>query len=269
MATILLPTDFSDAALNAAKFALDLFGTEGNKFILVHTYLMPSYDNVLLPSIGDIPEREAINRTRRVERILRKFAKNVKLGRKVSRVSLVRLLNELDESKGVDMVVMGTQGEGNYGMVGKNARSVVSDCTAPVITVPAQWKAEPVERIMLAYDGKELDRFTLNPLLELVDRRNAEIAITHVRYTVPGLESMPDRKKLEDVFTGVKHSFLTVQGNDVIKTIDELATQGRIQMVAVVHRQMGFWKRLFHGSTAKRMTLHTSLPMLVLPERPR
>ena len=60
-----------------------------------------------------------------------------------------------------------------------------------------------------------------------------------------------------------------VQGNDVIKTIDELATQGRIQMVAVVHRQMGFWKRLFHGSTAKRMTLHTSLPMLVLPERPR
>ena len=269
MATILLPTDFSNAALNAAKFAIDLFGTAGNKFILVHSYLMPSFDNALLAGLGDIPRREATNRMRRVERVLRQYATNVSIGRTVSRVALVKLLNELDESKGVDLVVMGTQGEGNYGTVGNNARSAVSDCTAPVITVPAQWKAEPVERIMLAYDGKELDRFTLSPLLELVKRLNAEIVITHVRYTVPGLELIADRKKVEEVFTGVKHSFLTVQGNDVIQTIDELATEGRIQLVAVVHRQMGFWKRLFHGSTAKRMTLHTSLPMLVLPERPR
>ncbi|MBP6311660.1 MAG: universal stress protein [Flavobacteriales bacterium] len=269
MATILLPTDFSDTALNAAKFAIELYGTEGNKFVLVHSFLKPSYDNVLLPGLGDIPQREAINRTRRVERILRKFAKNVSLGRKVSSIGLVKLLNDLDKRKGVEMVVMGTQGEGNFGLVGRNARSVVSDSTAPVITVPAQWSSQPVERIMLAYDGKELDRYTLKPLLDLAGRRNAEVVITHVRYTVPGLEVLPEREKVEGLFTGVKDSYLTVQGNDVIATIDELATNGRIQLVAVIHRQMGFWKGLFHASTAKRMALHTSLPMLVLPERPR
>ncbi|MBK6882679.1 MAG: universal stress protein [Flavobacteriales bacterium] len=48
MARILLPTDFSEAALNASKFAFDLFGTTGNKFTLVHTFLKPSFDNALL-----------------------------------------------------------------------------------------------------------------------------------------------------------------------------------------------------------------------------
>lgn len=269
MATILLPTDFSDAAFNAAKFAVDLYGAEGNKFTLVHTYLIPSYDNALLPSLGDIPKREAVNRTRRVERKLRAYAEHAVIGRKVSPLRLVNLCNEIDSRKGVDMIVMGTQGEGNYGLVGSNTRSVVTDTTAPVITVPAKWSAKPVKRIMLAYDGRELDRFTLKPLLDLAKRKKAEIIITHVRYTVPGLEVLPDRARIEELFVGVKHSFLTVQGNDVTETLNDLAQEGRMQLVAVIHRQMGFWKSLFHASKAKRMALHVSMPLLVLPERPR
>src|SRR5947207_378790 len=38
MAHVLLPTDFSDNALNAALYALRLFGDEGNTFTVVHSY---------------------------------------------------------------------------------------------------------------------------------------------------------------------------------------------------------------------------------------
>lgn len=31
-------------------------------------------------------------------------------------------------------------------------------------------------------------------------------------------------------------------------------------MVAVIHRQLGFWKGLFHSSKAKRMALHIQRP---------
>jgi nucleotide-binding universal stress UspA family protein len=37
-----------------------------------------------------------------------------------------------------------------------------------------------------------------------------------------------------------------------------------MQLVAMVHRKRGFLDGLFHTSTAKRMALHTNLPLLVL-----
>ncbi|MBK6370541.1 MAG: universal stress protein [Flavobacteriales bacterium] len=266
MARILLPTDFSEAALNASKFAFDLFGTTGNKFTLVHTFLKPSFDNALLPSLGDFPQREAINRIRRVERKCRKYAGKVVLGRKVSTGSLVDLLNEMDQRKRVDMIVMGTQGEGNYGRVGGNTRSVVTGASAPVITVPAQWQPVQVKRIMLAYDGGHLERTAVKPLLDLAERTGAAIVIAHVRSTKPTDDVKPDRGRIKELFAGVEHSFVSVQGDDVSDTIDQLANEGRIQMVAVIHRQLGFWKGLFHSSKAKRMALHISTPLLVLSQ---
>ncbi len=64
MAHILLPTDFSDGSLNACAYALDLFGTDGNTFTLVHSYIdpVPGYtstagDDVAL-ALSNVTERD-------------------------------------------------------------------------------------------------------------------------------------------------------------------------------------------------------------------
>ena len=267
MLHILLPTDFSDTSFKAATFAIDLFGTEQAKYTAVHTYLKPAFDNVLLPRIGDSTRTEAVNGLRRFERKCRKYAGKMVLARKVSPSILTDVLNELVQKKGVDVIVMGTQGAGNYGLVGSNTTAVVLGASAPVITVPSQLVPAPVSRIMLAYDGGTLDRSTLNPLIELAKRNNAEVVLAHVRDNIPAFDKRADRKHVAELFDGVPHTFVTVQGDEVMKTMDDLARQGRIQLVAVIHRQKGFWEGLFHSSKAKRMALHTTVPLLVLPER--
>ena len=268
MTHILLPTDFSNTALNAAKFAFDLFGAKNNKFTLVHTYLKPVFDNALLPSLGRIPEREAANRLRSFERKCRKSAGKIVLAKVTSNRRLTDVLNEIHQKKGADFIVMGTQGEGNYGRVGTNTTSVVLGAAAPVITVPSGWQPAPVQRILFAYDGAPLDLPTLSPLIDLARRRNAEIILVHVRYLLPDAQHREERSRMQELFAEVKHSFLTVQGSDMVQTIDDLATKGNIQLVAVVHRQIGFWKGLFHSSKAKKMALHSTLPLMVLSERP-
>ncbi|MBK7382840.1 MAG: hypothetical protein IPI81_05820 [Flavobacteriales bacterium] len=40
MAHVLLPTDLSDNALNAAVYAVRLFGGEGNRFTVLNTYVV-------------------------------------------------------------------------------------------------------------------------------------------------------------------------------------------------------------------------------------
>ena len=268
MAHILLPTDFSHTSLNAAMFAFDLFGVAGNRYTLLHTYLKPAFDNALLPRIGDGMEREAVNGLKRFERKCRQYAGKVYLARVASQKQITDLLNDLDSHKGADMIVMGTQGEGNYGLVGSNTNAVVLGANVPVITVPSQWTSLPISRIMLAHDGGRMDRKTLKPLIDLAKRTNAEVVLAHVRDNIVAYDKRADRKQIAEIFADVPHSFVTVQGDEVMTTIDGLARQGRIQLLAVIHRQKGFWEDLFHASKAKRMALHTTMPLLVLPERP-
>ena len=267
MLHILLPTDFSDTSFKAATFAFDLFGTKQVKYTAVHTYLKPAFDNVMLPRIGDSTRIEAVNGLRRFERKCRKYTGKMVLARKVSPSMLTDELNELTRKKGADLIVMGTQGAGNYGLVGSNTTAVVLGSDAPVITVPSQWVPAPVSRILLAYDGGTLDSSTLKPLIDVAVRSHAEVVLAHVRDNIPAFDKRADRNHVAELFDGVPHNFVTVQGDEVMKTMDDLAKQGRIQLVAVIHRQKGFWEGLFHSSKAKRMALHTTVPLLVLPER--
>lgn len=266
MAHILLPTDGSETAFKAATFAFDLFGTKDVRYTLVHTYLKTAYRNALLPTVDT--EREATNKLRRFERRCRKYAEQVVLAKRLSHFQLSDVLNELARETDADLIVMGTQGEGNYGLVGKNTSAVVLGADLPVITVPAQWEPGAIKKIMLANDGGRIDRATAAPLIALAERHKAEVVLAHVRNNAVSFDEAGDRTELSKVFAGVKHSFVTVLGDDVTKELNGLAQQGKVQLVAVIHRKKSFWERLFTSSKAKQMALHTTTPLLVLPERP-
>jgi len=47
MAHVLIPTDFSPNALNAALYALELYGAEGNTFTVLHCYMMPNGESTM------------------------------------------------------------------------------------------------------------------------------------------------------------------------------------------------------------------------------
>lgn len=264
MNRILLPTDGSDAAFHAARFAFDLFGTDGVRYTLVHTFLKPAYRNALLPAMDTA--REAANKLRRAERRCRAHAGTVTLAKRTSPYPLAEVLNELAGQGRGELIVMGTQGEGNYGLVGSNTTAVVTGARVPVIAVPSQWRPAPVKRILLANDGGTMDAATLQPLIVIARRTGAEVVVAHVRDNIATFDERGDRRALSALLDGIRHSFVTVAGEDVTSTLDELARQGRIQLMAVIHRKKSFWQRLFTASKAKRMSLHTTTPLLVLPE---
>ncbi len=263
---VLIPTDGSDTAFNAARFAITLFGTDHTRYTLVHAYLKPAYRNALLPRMDT--GREAANKLRRFERRCRKHADGVMLARRTSPSPLADVLNGLVAKGRGELIVMGTQGEGNYGLVGRNTTAVVLGSQVPVIAVPAQWRPTPVKRILLASDGGPLSKASLVPLIDIARRTGAEVVVAHVRDNAVTFDERSDRRVLGALLAGIRHSFVTVIGSDVTRTLDELAQQGRVQLVALVHRRRNFWQRLFTSSKARRMALHTTTPVLVLPERP-
>ncbi len=264
MAHILLPTDFSNASLKAVQFAFAHFGGARSRYTLVHAYLTPGTDDLLLPGFATMARKQAAKELLAFEKRCRKFTGTAVLARVTTKERLVYALNELKKNKRADLVVMGAHGAGDKDLVGTMATDVVKEAEMPVITVPKAWEPGPITRILLTHDGGPIDQPTLKPLLQLAKRKKAEIVVAHVRQNTYALDKAVPRAQVSRLLAGVPHSFVTVQGTDVASTIDELATKGRIQLVVSVHRKLGFWKGLLHTSKSKRMALHTHVPLMVL-----
>lgn len=260
MKHILLPTDFSEASNKAADFAVGLFGSVGLRYTLLNVYLKLAFRNTLVPS-GPDTERASRNGLRRVERRLRKQADQVTLALRSTFSPLAQAISEVDEANPVDLVVMGTQGEGNYGLVGRNTTAAVTSATLPVIAVPAQWEPRKVDRILFADDGLEDTPASMQPLLWIAKHTGAHVEI----FNVGEQELDPaHRNALKVLFKDIPHSFSSAGGDQVAKTLEQLTADGGVDLVAVVRRKRSFWHRFFQGSTSKRMALHTHVPLLVL-----
>lgn len=258
MQHILLPTDFSGASFNAATFALQLYGNQEAEYTLLNVYLKLAYSNALYPPVINT-ERESRNALRRAGRRFRKQAGKVRLSLRSTFSPLAQAINKVDAAKPVDMVVMGTQGEGNYGLVGRNTGRAVTSATLPVIAVPAQWKPVVLNRILFADDGLDDSTESLRPLLWIAKSTGAHITVLHV-----GVGAGAQQKRLGAILGGIPHAFATVEPGEVVAALERIVAAEGIDLVAVVRRQRSFWHRLFQGSTSKHMALHTTVPLLVL-----
>lgn len=264
MTRILLPTDFSDTALKAAHFAMDLYGARNVRYILVNTYQIQAYADPLLPNLTQLMEQNSRNGLRQAERRLRRRTDHVYLAKVSTYAPLPEALNNIAASKGADLIVMGTQGKDTNRLFGSNATTVVKRSVLPVITVPAQWEPEPITRMLLTMDGEPFDPATFRPLIDLAHRCGAEILVAHVRTNAVAFAKGLDHAAIGEALKAVNHRYITVHGTDVVETVNELVANSRFQLVAMVHRKRGFLGGLFSSSTTKQMALHTKLPLLVL-----
>jgi len=263
MPHILLATDFSDASLNAVRFALTHFGSRA-RFTLVHSYIDPRIDDTLMPNISEIARKQTLKGLRSFERKCKGLATAATFARLASPRWLPYALNDVVDQQGADLAVMGAHGAGENPLFGSVSTEVVVKSKIPVVLVPGSWEPAPIKRIMLAHDGGPMDRAILAPLQRLAKRKKAEVVVAHVRDNIIALDSGIDRRALKGQLEGVPVSFVTAFGDSVAATIDEVAAEGRIQLVVAVHRQRGFWKSLLHRSKSKRMALHTHVPLMVL-----
>lgn len=264
MTHILLPTDFSDTARKAAQFALDLYGTRDVRYFLVNSTPIRASADPLLPDLTRMMEQQSLNGLRQEERRLRKRPDHVYVAKVSTYAPLPQALNNIAERKGADLIVMGTQGKSSKRRFGSNTSTIVKKTQLPVITVPAHWEPEAIRRILLTMDNEAIDADTFLPLLHLVRRCGAEVVVAHVRTNAVGARKGVDRAAVSKALKGIKHSFITAHGANVVDTMNELAAGGRIQLVAMVQRKRSFLGGLFHKSSTRQMALHTKLPLLVL-----
>jgi nucleotide-binding universal stress UspA family protein len=274
MKTILVPTDFSDAARNASEYAVAYAKEFGYRLLLCHVYHLPVMSVPEEPLlVMENPKTLRKNHLQSLQEEAAFLTKNssVEIECQVIEGFAVDEILAIEEEVRPALIVMGMETEGTFSelIIGSIATDVIRKTNTPIILVPERAKFKKVEKITLAYDYKlKQEVEILQPLKQLLKESNATFFILNVGKEDPekNAEKAIAGIKLEKYFSDVKFTSHFAQADDFTAGVNNFIESNGIDLIAMIPHKHNFLERLFKESHTKKIAFHTNVPLLTLPE---
>jgi nucleotide-binding universal stress UspA family protein len=276
MQALIVPTDFSPNARNAAGFAAALAGQLNAELVLLHVYWVPV-------SVHTGETTEAI---RKKEAQLRTDARQslevlaARLGQQYPGLAVTYEVRNgfvadevvaLAEERKAGCIVMGTQGAGNWrqAIIGTNTADVIERAVCPVMAIPEKATWQEFRQITLAAGFQNPDHANLRWLVDMIEAVGAKITLLHVSDTEYGAES---EQALRQWFTARTAGYIDpediryewIVGSNVLKEIEAYLQTHRTDLLVMITHKRTFFRQLFQPSLSRQEALHTRIPLLVL-----
>lgn len=279
MNTIIVPTDFSDTASNAAQYAYQ-FAQQVNaqKILLVHSYELPIALDPLMPGI-QIPALEGLKEgaEHRLEKfkmeLLAKFPDGkLSVDTIADFGSIVSLLETIAEKEPIELIVMGITGGGALEevFIGSNTLKVASELKVPLIIVPPRAVFKGISKLMLTCDFDEAEQYLPIELLKKIQ------AITHAKLHVFNIEGYTDEYAVKFPSNIMGEAFAVhtllqelnpeyhyAHKDDYVEAVNDFADINGMNLIITVPKKHNFFEKLFSSSHTKQLAFHSHIPLLV------
>ena len=274
MKTILIPTDFSTTAKNAAFYALGIAKQFGmDRIVLYNAYQAPVSVDPMVPTVQlldmDLMKKSSEEGLADFKAALVKEPNGDIQIDSVSEYNvLTGGINDLCKTVNANLVVMGITGGGavTETLIGSNAVSVSLQSEVPVVIVPPDAKYRPVKKILLACDFKKVLSTTPVALLKtILDSASAELHVLHVN--TPNEKSLDmsfENMVLDGLLKGYHPQYHFVNNESFTNGINYFAENNGIDLIVTMPKKHGFFESLFKSSHTKKLAFHSHLPLMVL-----
>lgn len=275
MKRIMVPTDFSDTAKNAARYAVQLAAsipdasiilynladkiavgsdssplTEGknDRFIILHAAL--SNVKTELDQLATVP----------VELVIEEGS------------SLTDNLERYVRHHGIDLIIMGITGATRLEQIfmGSNALNVVNLAICPVIIVPPDATYKPVNKVLFACDFKDVaSSVPVVPIKSILNSFKPTLLIVNVdtdHYVEITEEYKAQRALLENILQEYNPEFYFIRMYDFQDSISSFAADRNVDLILTVPRKHSFLTGLFKTSHTKKLAYHSHVPILAVHE---
>jgi nucleotide-binding universal stress UspA family protein len=271
MKTILVPTDFSTCAENAAVFAVELNKKFGGKVVLFHSYTVPIYATEVpmpVPSEYEM-KKDAVKALNQLRSKLSINYPDTDFHCKTDNGFAENKIVQMEKEVKANYVVMGTRGAGGLRelLVGSNTAAVISSSVCPVIAVPENAKCKGLDKIVFAANYAEGDFRNAFEVVSLAREFNAEVILLHIEedatykaFDFSQLESFRIRIQRESNYPKISARLL--EDKDILDGLNRYIEEVNAGLLAVTMRHRSFMQRLFSRSLTKRLAYHTHIPLM-------
>lgn len=282
MKNILIPTDFSENAWNATKYALHLFEQEECTFHFLHTYTPTAYGYNLNTGAGVIStealstENDMIYKASQnglkkvVERINHEYPNEKHIYNVISAYNvLTDEINLQIKVRNIQLIIMGTKGAtgGLDVLMGTNTLHVMRTSGCPVLTIPDTFHFKYIDNILFPSDYKyPYAKNEVYPVVALARLNEAMVHTLHISEEAElSKQQVRNRDTINAFFARIKHDFDEVPEARIPKAIEEYIDKNGIGLLAMTRREHSFFERLFFKRNLSKIRMHIKTPILVLP----
>lgn len=268
---LLVPTDFSQAALNALNYAIELCKKTCASLQIIHINHVALVD-ASMPAetyqmfVNEIEQAAKENFEKLENDVLKnsgiKYSLHTRYGFVGDEVCNFAANNN------IDLIVMGTTGASGIAelLIGSNAASVVAKSETPVLIVPPNIPYKPLNKIVYATDYNEPEFPAVMRLIYFAELYDCELEIIHVKTDYDRYFNAKNNffNKNKANLTYPKLKFVDLPEGDVINSINNYVQNNHADLLVMAKHNRNFFDRLFHRSISKKMAYHTTLPLLIL-----
>ncbi len=269
MKKFLVPIDFSDTSVNAAKFTVALTKEIPDaQVILYHVYSRISF--------ATLTSKEEGSRHNVSENALNEIRSKISEGNDnisvvVEEGSFVENIGDFVLGHAIDLVVMGITGSSRITQVfmGTNTLNVIRNINCPVMIIPPDAKFEGLKKMVFTSDFKDVARTTpFNELRKLFDIFKPEIDILNVdseHYVELTEDFKIERQAMEDKLGQYNPNFSFLRAYDFLDGINNYVETRNIDVIITVPRKHSFLSQLFKTSHTKKLAYHSNVPIIAVP----
>ena len=275
MKRILVPTDFSDTAKNAARYAIQMAeAIPGATIVLYNLTDKIALGSDSSPLTEDKNDRFIVLQAAlsNLKAELTELA-NVNVELVVEEgSSLTDNIERYVRHHGIDLIVMGITGATKLEQIfmGSNALNVVNLGICPVIIVPPNAVYRPVTKVLFACDLKNVaGTIPFTPVKSVLNVFKPTVLVVNVdteHYVEVTEDYKTQRAILEDRLKEYNPEFYFIRMYDFQDSIGSFAADRDVDLILTIPKKHHFLTGLFKTSHTKKLAYHSHVPILAVHE---
>lgn len=272
---IIVPTDFSDNALTATRYACELASQNNYTIHLFHCYTSDSalFDEEKANKDTSIPLLKADMLILDLKENLQKEYPSVSFETTCTSGLLYEVLPSVAVAPTYAMIVMGTTGTGKGKSVvwGSNTSSITTKARVPVIAVPSTTKEFSLQKVGMLTNFKVEELDTLKAYLRLVssiphldtihvyrDSKEASEISEHLNTWSFNIKNLNGVQEVECIAEPIHIEDENL--DSIPEVINHIIKENDYDMMVVTKTRKSFFERLFSSSVSKEIVLDLERP---------
>lgn len=275
MKTIIVPTDFSDTAYNAARYAIGLAQQIGvSRIILYHAYelIVPIPDMptaVPMVNMEDLRDASVEGLEKMKSTLVGELPPSVTISIRADNHLLAANIDQVCKEEAADLVVMGITGGSQLEeiLVGSNTVDVVKNSNYPIIVVPTAASFKTIKKIVFACDLRKVAKTTRKePLHKLLDAFMPELLVLNVQKE--GKENLhgEENQELDNMLHNYNPQYHFIDHPNVVEGITQFADKEAADLLLIIPKKHGLFDSIFKRSHTSRIAFNTHVPLLSIHE---
>ena len=276
MRKIIIPTDFSDNARNAIKYALELFKYDKGEVYFLHAFEDEIYkeaEDKQSDDLSDISETIRKRTTQLLDQLIKEVNGIWPNPRHsyhpvASQHNIVDAIDIITDTINADIIVMGTKGKSDSksAFLGSNTLKVMRYVAAPVLAIPDGFEYIQPKQIVFATNYLiPYKRRELKLLCDMAVPYRANIDMIYVAKTPTlSLRQEVNRQFMEDELCKNNIHFKHVNSTNIYQGINDYCDKTEADMLVMVNSRDTYLEEMLFNSTVDAVALESKIPLLTL-----